>query len=646
MKNILTEAFKQLSEIDQNVFNADENGLNKLDAFITDSDNESENVTVIIDPNAEDETDLQDSYIGKILCRCVVCQSDIMKDESELHKDEDCPDVVNCGEECPMCQSTEGYKIIGRIAPYEEQATTVDESIASKRPAKKTQKQINESVPYDLPSVDPELYKKLRSLYKKDKNVANNLATDPSSLPSPLDEYAKSLMDAIYTKFKAYCNGEFESHLESGTNMSAFLGDDGSYASWDYSDEVWQIKGALRDCATEAEFIDDMIWALRMLVRWNKEEDDDTLDEAKVNKKLTNIKKIAKKFPELNLLKESVNPGLFKKLKKLSETDEDIAYNLAADPFSLPSPFDEYGESLLNAAYTKFQTDCNGELESSLESGTGMSEFRGEGVYARWDFDDEIEMIEEALGECDTEDEFIKSVVGGLFTLVDFNEQAEEELDESAGNKKLTNIEKIAKKFPELNLLKESVDCVNVVSDGQEVEVKPEGDRTTITISPVGENVEEAPVEAPEEVVAPLDDEEKEKIDTMLDEPEDIEIDEFDEEQFDDLGESFLKKVYENVDSYKTTSGIINGDKLMLEGIITFKSGKQGKTNFVFESHSITKTGKLKFVGENLQFAKNKAFVLTGKADGKKLIAESLNYRYSIKDEKGKSHPLYGTVKK
>ena len=486
MKNILTEAFKQLSEIDQNVFNADENGLNKLDAFITDSDNESENVTVIIDPNAEDETDLQDSYIGKILCRCVVCQSDIMKDEEELHKDEDCPDVVNCGEECPMCQSTEGYKIIGRIAPYEEQATTVDESVASKRPARKIQKQIN----------------------------------------------------------------------------------------------------------------------------------------------------------------ESVNPGLFKKLKNLYKKDEDVAYNLAADPFSLPSPFDEYGESLLNAAYTKFQTDCNGELESSLESGTGMSEFRGEGVYARWDFDDEIEMIEEALSECDTEDEFIKSVVGGLCTLVDFNEQAEEELDESAGNKKLTNIEKIAKKFPELNLLKESVDCVNVVSDGQEVEVKPEGDRTTITISPVEENVEEAPVEAPEEVVAPLDDEEKEEIDTMLDEPEDIEIDEFDEEQFDDLGESFLKKVYENVDSYKTTSGIINGDKLMLEGIITFKSGKQGKTNFVFESHSITKTGKLKFIGENLQFAKNKAFVLTGKADGKKLIAESLNYRYSIKDEEGKSHPLYGTVKK
>ena len=208
-----------------------------------------------------------------------------MKDEEELHKDEDCPDVVNCGEECPMCQSTEGYKIIGRIAPYEEQAATVDESIASKRPARKIQKQIN----------------------------------------------------------------------------------------------------------------------------------------------------------------ESVNPGLFKKLKNLYKKDEDVAYNLAADPFSLPSPFDEYGESLLNAAYTKFQTDCNGELESSLESGTGMSEFRGEGVYARWDFDDEIEMIEEALSECDTEDEFIKSVVGGLSTLVDFNEQAEE-LDESAGNKKLTNIEKISKK--------------------------------------------------------------------------------------------------------------------------------------------------------------------------------------------------------
>lgn len=364
MKNILTEAFKQLSEIDQNVFNADENGLKKLDTFLSDSNAESDDVSMVIDPNAETEEDIQDSYVGKILCRCIVCQSDIMKDESELHKDGDCPDVVNCGEECPMCQSTDGYKIIGRIAPYEESPEQKEEPV--------------------------------------------------------------------------------EAVLETEEKVS----------------------------------------------------EEQPLDEAKSQEGLTNYDKVK------NVLK------------------------------------------------TKYDID-----------------------------------------------------------------------------------------------LEESVDSVQVEADGQKVEVKPDGDKTVVEIS----NASEAPV-ATEEVIAPIDDAEKDEIENKLEAPEedeeDVDIDEFDETEFDELGESFLKKVYENVDTYKTTSGSVNGDKLMLEGVITFKSGKRAKTNFVFESHSKTKTGKLKFLGENLQFAKNKAFILTGKAEGKKFISESLNYRYSIKDSEGKSHPLYGTVKR
>ena len=56
----------------------------------------------------------------------------------------------------------------------------------------------------------------------------------------------------------------------------------------------------------------------------------------------------------------------------------------------------------------------------------------------------------------------------------------------------------------------------------------------------------------------------------------------------------------------------------------------------------------LKLIGENKQFARgNKSFTLSGKLNGKKLIAESLTYNYRAKDSKSNaSKRLYGTVRK
>lgn len=156
-----------------------------------------------------------------------------------------------------------------------------------------------------------------------------------------------------------------------------------------------------------------------------------------------------------------------------------------------------------------------------------------------------------------------------------------------------------------------------------------------------------------EEMIAPVEPETEAEFtqeEPATDEPEygDFEVDEFDEDQFDGLGESYLKRVYENVAGFKTTSGKVRGNTLILEGVISFKSGKQAKTQFAFEAKSATKTGKVKFLGENKQFAKGKnAFTLTGKLDGSKLIAESLTYNYRAKDAKtGASKKLYGRVKR
>lgn len=127
----------------------------------------------------------------------------------------------------------------------------------------------------------------------------------------------------------------------------------------------------------------------------------------------------------------------------------------------------------------------------------------------------------------------------------------------------------------------------------------------------------------------------------------DFDIDEFDEESFNELGESYFHKVYDNVDSFQTTGCKVDNNQILIEGIITFTSGKQAKTNFLFEGFSASKKGRLKFLGENAQISKRQnAFSIQGRLEGKKLITESLTYNYRALDSKtGKGYNLYGTVK-
>ena len=204
--------------------------------------------------------------------------------------------------------------------------------------------------------------------------------------------------------------------------------------------------------------------------------------------------------------------------------------------------------------------------------------------------------------------------------------------------------------------VKESVESVEVKTDTDKICVDTEGDSTKVEVKPRDD------FEAEAEMITPVDDEVKDEIEAeqvsdeeVSDEEvgdednfEDVDFDEFDEESFDELGEQYLKKVYENVKSYKTSSGSMKNDKLKLEGVITFNSGKQAKTTFLFEGDSILKNSTLKLIGENKNFSdKKNAFGLRGRVNGNKLMVESFNYNYIGKDAAtGQSKKLYGTIRK
>lgn len=194
--------------------------------------------------------------------------------------------------------------------------------------------------------------------------------------------------------------------------------------------------------------------------------------------------------------------------------------------------------------------------------------------------------------------------------------------------------------------LTESVNNVNVETDNSIVNVSTEGGKVTVTT----ENKEEKT----EEVISPLSAETQEEIisaQEVTEEPEvmneiDVDIEEVDESSLDELGESYLKNVYENVESFKTSSVSTKDNRFIVEGCIKFKSGVSKKTGFIFEAKCATKSGKVKFIGENKHLCKgSKAFTLSGKMEGTRLIAESFTYNYRAKNAEGKPTKVYGTVR-
>ena len=203
--------------------------------------------------------------------------------------------------------------------------------------------------------------------------------------------------------------------------------------------------------------------------------------------------------------------------------------------------------------------------------------------------------------------------------------------------------------------LEEDFKDVSITTDDSHMTMtSDENGKVTVTTEPIDNEVEDDFIEdeiVDDEMIAPVDDETMAEITDepiMNDEEEiDVDMDEFDDEGFDELGESYLKRVYENVNSFKTTDIKEKGNKIKLEGVIGFTSGAKKKTSFIFEAKDISAKGKLRLIGENQEITRGKkAFTVSGRMNGKKFMCESFNYNYRAKNEKGKSTRLYGTIKR
>lgn len=630
MSQIINEAFQELKGLNEDTFSFNKKGFDRLQSFLT-RDLTDETVE-IIDPEAENNGELKPNYLNDCVLECCVCHDLIYKNPKDIVVDEE-TQKVNVDEECPHCYNAGGFKVIGQIKPLVDEASltdtvdgsltvTVDGNDAEVKEAEKTE--VKEDASENLTEGT------IRRQHLDVWSLIYEQLTDPGYLV-PVEGKQRQIVAGLYPYQRVSSDGEnivvealTEEELQPAKDVVDKFKDRGA----SYMVKKEKYSRYPYKLVITAPYSEDMVESLREDVRSDslKRELTSFLDDREYDTSDPGVKDYINNAAEYIQMSRDAGNAY-----SVEEWYKDTKKNYPED---------------LKELKKKDSTHSN--IEDEVLKIFDENDFDVE--------DEEVKKYAEAAAEYieDARNQWPQYSVEEWFE--DTKENYPEDLDElKKVNESLKeSFEKATIETADSKLSMESDDNgkVTVVSEPKKVDEDTyEGPETIAPVAEETADVIEANTEESKSEEAPEEEEESmEEVETEKDMPEDsedIDIDEFDENEFNSLGESYLKEVYNNVDSFKTVRGYINGDSLKLEGVITFKSGKKLNTSFLFESNLITKTGKVKLLGENLQFAQRKnSFTLTCSVKDKKLVMEALTYNYNAKDAStGKSKRIYGTVK-
>lgn len=595
MSSYLSEAFKKLSILNEEDFNiANIEDMEDAKSFMDMVDDEVEEVK-ITDVDAPTVDDLLDSYIGKAILDCCVCHSKLYKNPEDIHIDEE-GTLANIDEECPYCFSTDGYKVIGVVAPFEEEIEVEEETeiedekeqddSETKEVETKEKEEIEESL---NESADISEYQKWVDFDMGKYHRISDITMDKikkAGLSVVKDQYGDYEVIADRKDEACNYNKKGKKKLKEGTGKYGFVVD------------VWgQTEEDPHKLADEYDL---------SIIRIGHRGDE-------------TLYKFVGKIEDINRAKKD---GYF-----YSEMSSTIYESLKEST----TPIDD--DSILTynnqIKWEKYIKNISKDLSNYVDFDyiDGYDTKSGEDIRGL--------KCDGSLTYKDALDILIKHVDNMGYTY-------------SLNSTKAKN---------------ESIDDVTIGLDDQNVRLHSgEDNTTTITltkqtdsIAPIPDDMkrdiemrseeENSEEEAEENSEDSVDIESKEETkENKEDRFVDVDVNEFDEESFDKLGESFLKNVYNNVDSFKTTEVSSTKNNIFVEGLIKFTSGNEKKTRFVFEAKDISKRGKIRFYGMNENFAKSrKPFTVTGKVNEGKFISESMNYNYMTKVN-GESKRICGSV--
>ena len=638
----LSEAFKQLDCLNEDVFEVSDKGIEELKDF-RDSD-DSDDTIEVIDPEAENKEEIKDSYVGKIICQCNVCKSLVYFDKDNIQIDEE-NGTVNADEECPFCFTNSGYSIVGEVAPYsdyqveatDEDGNKVDVEVEVEVDGKKVSnksKPIKESI--DLSVTDYEgILKFVTKGVQIDGKISRTIGTGDLEISiTPDDDSINKVISAA----ESIGFNEADRFIDYGPMQ----GD-----SW----VVLTKQSREGKCVLGIVFNADHDYAF-VRAGYDEDEDYEYFNESKSIKESIRIKRGKKQVKRFN---EGTGASDFYYFVHVTDELDD---------------FDELYDAMDNAGIGDDwdgDADSGFAFQSAQEARNAVEQLKSIGYNAEYhydphedDYDDmdescvneSLENVKLDTGDQEIEitardekptlgkDEMIASLDGDTEAEITSNDDEDSETEEkdeklSLGKRKNESVRgnKMRKNCSE------SLDSIKLDDGNQKIEIKTKEKedlpKDSMMVPPSDDTLED--ILSDEEI-----DEEPMPEDGDI---VDVDVDEVEDESFNRLGESFLKKVYENVKSFRTTSAATNGNTLVLEGLITFKSGKSKPTTFKFEANKINSKGKIRFLGENKDISSGrKSFALNCKVSKKAIIPESMTYNYVARGL-NESQRVTGTVR-
>ena len=558
--NYLNEAFTQLQLLNEEEFNlTDKDSIEDIKSLV---DAPVDASIDIIDPDANSEDELSDSYVGKVVLDCSVCHSKIYKDPSEIVIDE-VEELANVGEECPCCYTADGFKVLGQIAPFSDDVTPTEDELSEEEADDVVEDDTDDDEDDDFMEALSEKLSQMNEAEMSDEDKRDN-----------------QILRNIYDKTQRRANAALTPEEQ------AVLDKYGLYRSTGNKDIMKLGKDA---------FHARSITSPPRYFRGGIDVHDDRV----------NLADRARKISDRQPIRDFVNSGDYNFYDTTYDHDPQGNYK--------------------NTFQRKFNRANSAQMQEPMKAMKSLLHDRN---YQQGKLDQADAKYQAAIAKAKADYE--KRIKDAEDSLASTKKYASKSVDDA--NAEIDRMLKRGKKED----MEESL---------EKVEVSTEDSNTVITNDPVTNTVSVTTTtnDDGEGILVPLSDENAE-----VPEKDNFIADDFDEESFDELGEAYLKKVYENVDAFKTTNVSSCGKKLAVEGLITFKSGNTKPTHFIFEQKAQNKKGTYRFIGENKQISRGKkSFILQGNVNNNKFICESLNYNYLGKnDGDKKSVRLYGTIKR
>lgn len=569
----------------------------------------------IVDLNAETEDDILPSYVGKIIIQCPECMTLFYKDEADIQKSDEDPTTVNVGEVCQHCGNDAGYMLIGKVAEEtpedlstettEEETTETEElpELGDEESTENTEEENNseeentEELPdleeLPLPEEESEEEEKNESLNNskllKDIKKKNELASENTSENLTLNEETELQEITSTYDFVIYAvdkNGDtviekdFHGRVKDAkAEMQAILDND--------SEENITDVFISRKNGQEETPMDHLT-----LSRYDSF-DDDTFDA------------------KHNLASESLKEDLDTDMSKYNAYIDYIQSQIKADEEELKKAGDN---QLIKDAIQKKLDAHKADLEGALPP-----------VVKDVQAEDELPTPEEAKVDEKPEEEseeknesLNKSKV--LKDIAKKNELMSENTSENTtlNEEACKNCEKETEAKVCEKCGKEICECDKALTEDEDI---------SLTYS--DEAIED--MFNSKEFKTPISDEEVEDYIEDDKAAEDLKnVEDIQEASFNKHISDYLAEVYSNVDKFEMTNCQLDSSKLVIEGIINFKSGNTKETSFTFRPRA---NKILEGYNKDITESTNAFKISYSNEDvegcGNTLITESIEYNYS-----------------